>query len=87
MTRKLAESKVTDDEGENLHASIMAHGVQEPVHLAYEKGGEGRSQVAEGNHRLAVGLDKEKTTGKSSYIPVIHHETVDDVGNWYMDNL
>ena len=85
MTRKLKESK-TEDKG-RLHKSIGEEGVQQPVHLSHQFGrpdssGVQKKQIAEGHHRVASSLEHDP----NRYIPVMHHETVDDAGLYILDN-
>jgi len=85
MDRKLTESK--KEGGGKLYRSVAAEGVQQPVHLSHQFGrpdssGTRKGQIAEGHHRVAISLD----TDPNRYIPVIHHNTVDDAGLYILDN-
>jgi hypothetical protein len=80
LSRKLSESKGGDWAG--FHESIAAEGVKTPVHLSMQFGRSGKPQIGEGHHRVASTMD----INPDRYIPVMHHETLDDLGNWIMDN-
>lgn len=79
MARKLTESKTED--GGHLYASIGREGVKQPVHLAAQFGMKGKPQLVEGHHRVVSSLEQ----APNRYIPVMHHETPNDVGNYIMD--
>ena len=80
MSRKLNESMV--GWGGGLHRSIAAEGVQKPVHLSHQFGSQGRPEIGEGHHRIAASMD----VSPDRLIPVTHHENLDALGNYILDN-
>ena len=89
MSRKLTESKSYDFG--NIYPSIAAEGVHTPVHLSHQFGevqrrgpgapSQGKPQIGEGHHRVAVSMD----TDPDRLIPVMHHESMDALGNYILD--
>lgn len=81
MGRKLGESK-TKDWG-NLHGSLRKKGVQTPIDLTHAPDPvSGRGAIGEGNHRVAAMLNIDP----DRLLPVRHHDTTGDVGNYWLDH-
>lgn len=59
-------------EAPSLYEHIQAHGVENPVHLGTNVGGEGKPEVVGGHHRIAAAA----SINDQQLIPVLHHEDI-----------
>jgi hypothetical protein len=69
-----AKYSETTAAGGEYAAHVRQHGVMTPVEILHQPGSRGRSQVWNGNHRVAV----EAFENRHRLMPVVHHANVRD---------